>query len=89
MTETNHENASASAESQPEKPPNFGVRLANRFPRTARAFAVIGVGAVVVGGAKLAKNVLSNKDNLEAAADHAGAAFDEVAASMSPSDSET
>lgn len=88
MPEPRNQNAADKPTSEVEVRPNFLVRTTNRFPRTTRVLAVTGVIAVAAAGAKLVSNVRGNKDNLASAAEHAGDAFSEVAASVSSPDTE-
>lgn len=57
-------------------------------PRAAKAVAIAGAAGTAVGVALFAKTLQTNKDHLDAAADHAKEALNELSTSAVPQDPE-
>lgn len=89
MAETNPETTNAPAEPQvfEEKQTWLQARV-NNHPRAAKVLAVVTATAAVAGVVQFARTLKANKPHLNAAADHAKAGLDEVAASVSFPDPE-
>lgn len=74
----------SAAEAQLETPGRLQM-FVNNHPRAAKVAAAIGTAGTVVGGVLFVKTLQSNKDHLDAAADHVKGAATELSASVNPS----
>ena len=85
MAETNNQKPADPAKSSEENvAPSRFQNFVSNHPRAAKVAAVTGAIGTAVGGVLLVRTVKSNKDHLNSAAEHAGAALDEVTASVDP-----
>lgn len=88
MAETNNETHTGADASEPEVTPSRLQVFVNNHPRAAKVVAVTGAVTAAVGAVHITRTIAARKDHLSSAADHAGEALSEVAASVSPTDPE-
>lgn len=88
MAETNPKTTPATSKTEEKEAPSRLQVFVNNHPRAAKVAAITGGVTAAVGMVQIARTLRANKDHLSSAVEHAGEAVSEVAASVSPSDTE-
>lgn len=89
MDETTQTPTDQPSEATEESQPTRLQYFVNQHPRAAKVVTLVGAAAAAVGVVQVARTVNARRDHLEAAGDHIGEAAREVAASVSPTDTES